>query len=119
MVLEAVYVGGGLVLAAYYTPQIRACARDNSGLAAYSLSKSMVQLGCRVAMLPWVWVTVDSTAMLAIQGLDLALRSAEFTAAIHTLRRQGWSWGLIWRRLGHGGHCAPSLDVASVVGRGV
>lgn len=119
MFLEAVYVGSGLILAAYYTPQIQACARDNSGLAAYSLSKSMVQLGCRAAMLPWVWVTVDSTTMLAIQGLDFALRSVEFAVAIRTLRRQGWAWGLIRRRLAHKGHCAASLDVASAIGRGV
>lgn len=91
-------MASGLILAAYYWPQIRACANDDQGLPAYSLTKASVQLACRAAMLPWVWITVDSTVMLAIQGLDFLLRGAEFTAAVTALRRQGWTWRRIAMR---------------------
>lgn len=52
-------------------------------------------------MLPWVWITVDSTVMLAIQGLDFILRAAEFAAAVLALRRQGWTWRRITLRATH------------------
>ncbi len=110
MVFEGIYVVSGLILAAYYAPQILACATDRTGLVAYSLSKAFVQLLCRGAMLPWVWITVDSTVMLVIQGLDFTLRGAEFAAAVSALRRQGWGWRRIGLRATHRSHSDEAPD---------
>lgn len=101
MIWEAAYIAGGMVLAAYYVPQLRVFARDTDGLKAYSLPKAAVQLGCRTLMMPFVWLTVDSPTMLALQGIDLALRGVEVHMAIATLRRQGWTWVDIARRIRH------------------
>lgn len=89
------------MLAAYYVPQLRVFARDTDGLKAYSLPKAAVQLVCRALMMPFVWITVDSPTMLALQGMDLALRGVEVQMAIAALRRQGWTWSDIARRFRH------------------
>ncbi|MBI5792594.1 MAG: hypothetical protein HZA63_14080 [Rhodocyclales bacterium] len=93
-----IYTSAGLVLSAFYAPQIVACLRDDHGLSAYSLQKALVQLVCRAAMMPFVWITVDSVVMLSIQGLDLGLRAAELAVAVWSLKRQGWTWPQIARR---------------------
>lgn len=98
---EGIYIAAGLVLAAYYLPQLGLCLRDQTGLQAYSLPKALVQLGMRATMMPFVFLTVDSVAMLSIQGLDLALRAAEVASAIWSLRHQGWSWTRIVHRAVH------------------
>lgn len=98
---EAIYVAGGLVLAGYYIPQLQTCARDTDDLRAYSMPKAVMQLGCRAVMMPFVWITVDSKTMLAIQTLDIALRTAELSVAFWALRRQGWSWSRIAARATH------------------
>jgi hypothetical protein len=102
MTWEAAYVAAGLVLAGYYLPQVRLCLVDRSGLHAYSLPKALIQLAMRALMMPFVFASVDSTAMLAIQALDLALRGAEVASAVWSLRRQGWAWGGIGRRATYG-----------------
>lgn len=99
MFWETLYVIGGLVLAAYYLPQLRTFSADTDGLKAYSLPKAVVQLACRAAMMPFVWLTVESPTMLVLQGMDLALRAVEVQMALATLRRQGWTWQRIGARL--------------------
>lgn len=97
MALEWIYVLCGLAMAGFYVPQILTCANDQSGLAAYSLSKAVTQLTCRALMLPFVWVTVDSATMLTIQSIDAALRAVEVACALGSLRRQGISWRVAMR----------------------
>ena len=92
MALQLIYVLCGLAMASFYLPQILACANDQTGLAAYSLSKGSAQLACRALMLPFVWVTVDSPTMLAIQSIDVALRAVEVACALGSLKRQGIDW---------------------------
>lgn len=93
---DALYAACGLALPAWYVPQIRACLRDNSGLKAYALNKSVAQTALRVAMLPFVLKVGGLVAAAAL--LDMLGRSSELAAALQALRRQGWSWHRISRR---------------------
>lgn len=82
MTWETLYVIAGFVLALFYVPQIRVLLRDHTGLAAFSLRKAAVQLVARASMMPFVFLSIESNTILAMQGLDLALRTAEVAAAI-------------------------------------
>ncbi|MBP6900591.1 MAG: hypothetical protein KBC73_10910 [Burkholderiaceae bacterium] len=95
--VSLLYVGAGLALPMFYLPQIRLCLRDRSGLRAFSLGKSAVQFGLRVAMMPFV-LQVGSPLMSAVVLLDLAARGLELAAALYSLRRQGLGWGGIAAR---------------------
>jgi len=44
--VTVLYFGAGLALPIYYVPQIRRFARDQSALAAFSLTKTTVQCCC-------------------------------------------------------------------------
>jgi len=87
---EIIYIAAGVLLPAYYLPQTLKCARDNTGLAAYSMSKSATQLVLRLAMLPFVF-GIGNATMTAIVALDFAGRACEFSVAMWSLRRQGLS----------------------------
>lgn len=82
------YVIAGLVLASFYVPQIAVLLRDDTRLHAYSLRKSLAQLGARIAMMPMLFASVDSVTILVVQSLDFLLRAVEAGAGLWSLRRQ-------------------------------
>lgn len=86
--IALLYVVAGFCLAGFYVPQILRLIRDRTGLAAYSFAKAQAQLACRAAMMPLVFVTVDSWVILGMQSLDLALRATEVAAAAWSKRQQ-------------------------------
>ena len=92
------YIAAGLVLPLFNLPQILACAVDRDGLKAYSLTKTVGQIACRLAMLPFI-VQVGSLTMVVIVTVDLAARLVELAVAALSLRRVGWTWGAIGRRI--------------------
>ncbi len=85
---EAVYVGAGILLPAYYLPQMLKCAVDETRLAAYSMSKAASQLALRMAMLPFVF-GFDNLTMTCVVALDFGGRASEFAIAVWSLSRQG------------------------------
>lgn len=95
---QAIYVMAGLILPVFYIPQILHCVRDNTGLHAFSMSKSTFQLLLRLSMLPFL-LQVNNTVILSIALFDIFGRIAEFSVSIGSLRRQKWSWSSIALRL--------------------
>lgn len=85
---ELVYVVAGILLPAYYLPQMLKCAVDETRLAAYSMSKAASQLALRMAMLPFVF-GFDNLTMTCVVALDFAGRASEFAIAVWSLSRQG------------------------------
>lgn len=85
---QAAYITAGVVLSAFYVPQIIVLLRDQTNLRAYSLSKAAVQLAARLAMMPMLFGAVESTTILVVQSVDVALRTAEVAAALWSLRSQ-------------------------------
>lgn len=89
MTLEhTAYVVAGIVLSAFYVPQIIVLLRDRTHCRAYSLSKGVAQLLARAAMMPLVFAAVDSTTILVMQSIDVALRATEVGVAIWSIRSQ-------------------------------
>lgn len=85
---ETVYVFAGILLPAYYLPQMAKCAADKTRLAAYSMSKASSQLALRMAMLPFVF-GIGNLTMTCVVALDFAGRASEFAIAVWSLSRQG------------------------------
>jgi hypothetical protein len=85
---ETVYVVAGILLPAYYLPQMLTCAVDETRLAAYSMSKAASQLALRMAMLPFVF-GIGNLTMTCVVALDFAGRASEFAIAVWSLSRQG------------------------------
>ena len=85
---ETVYVVAGILLPAYYVPQMLKCAVDETRLAAYSMSKAASQLALRMAMLPFVF-SFDNLTMTCVVALDFGGRVGEFAIAVWSLSRQG------------------------------
>ena len=85
---ESVYVVAGILLPAYYVPQMLKCAVDETRLAAYSMSKAASQLALRMAMLPFVF-GFDNLTMTCVVALDFGGRASEFAIAVWSLSRQG------------------------------
>lgn len=85
---ETVYVLAGILLPAYYVPQMLKCAADDTRLAAYSMSKAASQLALRMAMLPFVF-GIGNPTMTCVVALDFAGRASEFAVAVWSLSRQG------------------------------
>lgn len=85
---ETVYVVAGILLPAYYVPQMLKCAVDETRLAAYSMSKAASQLALRMAMLPFVF-GFDNLTMTCVVALDFGGRASEFAIAVWSLSRQG------------------------------
>lgn len=94
---ETVYVFAGILLPAYYLPQMLKCAADETRLAAYSMSKAASQLALRMAMLPFVF-GIGNLTMTCVVALDFAGRAAEFAIAVWSLSRQGVTPGEILNR---------------------
>jgi len=86
--IETVYVFAGILLPAYYLPQMLKCAADETRLAAYSMSKAASQLALRMAMLPFVF-GIGNLTMTCVVALDFAGRASEFAIAVWSLSRQG------------------------------
>ena len=95
---EALYLMAGMTLPVFYLPQILHCLRDDTGLQAFSMSKSLSQLLLRLVMLPYL-LLVGNPAIIFIALFDLCGRIVEFGCALHALRRQSWTWAEIHRRL--------------------
>lgn len=110
---ETVYVFAGILLPAYYLPQMLKCAVDETRLAAYSMSKAAAQLALRMAMLPFVF-GIGNLTMTCVVALDFAGRATEFAIAVWSLSRQGATPREILNR------CLPfgRLRVASEVPHG-
>ena len=95
---QTLYLMAGLILPVFYVPQILHCIRDDTGLHAFSMSKSLCQLILRLVMLPFL-LRVDNSVIIVIALFDIAGRLTEFSFALHALRRQAWTWAEISRRL--------------------
>ncbi|OYU43790.1 MAG: hypothetical protein CFE44_16460 [Burkholderiales bacterium PBB4] len=96
-VVELVYVVAGIALPAYYLPQILVCARDQTRLASYSMSKAATQWALRAAMLPFVF-GVGNATMTWVVSLDFMGRTAEFGVALSSLLGQGLAPTAVVRR---------------------
>lgn len=90
--IEFVYVFCGLVLPAFYIPQILKLTRDNSRLAGFSLGKAVSQLILRVPALVFAVFVVKHPLMNLVVGLDVIGRSIELGVALFSLKRQGMCW---------------------------
>lgn len=111
-VSEIVYVAAGVALPAYYLPQMAKCARDNTRLASYSMSKAGTQLVLRLAMLPFVF-GVGNITMTCVVSLDFAGRLAEFAIAVASLHRQGMTWRQVGQRCRPLGRRDPNDPLAA------
>lgn len=87
--IEFLYVFSGLVLPAFYLPQILKLARDQTGLAGYSLGKATSQLLLRLPALVFVVTVVQNPLMNLVVSMDVLGRGVELVTAIASLRRQG------------------------------
>lgn len=96
--LQTLYFVAGAILPAFYLPQILHCIRDNTGLHAFSMSKSLFQLILRMVMLSYLF-TVGNSAIIFIALFDALARIFEFIFAVHALRRQKCTWSEIRKRL--------------------
>lgn len=89
--IEIVYLVSGLILPAFYIPQIIKLYRDESGLASYSIAKSAAQLFLRLPALAFSLFVVKSDYMNAVLAADVVGRVVEFGVAMLALRRQRFS----------------------------
>jgi len=87
--IEFLYVFSGLMLPAFYLPQILKLARDQTGLAGYSLGKATSQLLLRLPALVFVVAVVQNPLMNLVVSMDVLGRGVELVTALTSLRRQG------------------------------
>lgn len=95
---QTLYLMAGMIMPVFYLPQILHCIRDETGLKAFSMSKSLCQLLLRLAMVGFL-VEVGNPMILFIALFDLFGRITEFSFALRALRRQAWAWCAIGQRL--------------------
>ena len=110
--VELLYFASGLILPAFYVPQIVRLLRDDTGLAGYSIGKSASQFALRWPALLFSILVVKNDLMTLVVALDALGRTIELGSAIWSLRRQkrsvvaiakGWAmelWGFRPSRLG-------------------
>lgn len=123
--IEFIYVFCGLLLPAFYIPQILRVAKDQSKLAGYSLGKSVSQLILRIPALIFAVFIIEHPLMNLVVGLDVLGRAIELGVAFWSMQRQGVSIGAItsswatnlhplsvgWRRLASGAVACGCLAV--------
>lgn len=86
--IENLYLLSGLLLPAFYLPQILRLLRDQSKLEGYSLSKATAQLLLRLPVLPFAFFVVGNTVMNIVCVADVSARLFELCVSIHALKRQ-------------------------------
>lgn len=89
--IEFVYVFCGLILPAFYIPQIIKLSKDQTKLAGYSIGKAISQFLLRIPALIFTIFIIKHPLMNLVVVLDVLGRGIELGVALIAMRRQGVS----------------------------